>query len=139
MVMSPSTVQRPPAAQEPDRADHGWRDPRVPAAVAGPLGFAVTLAVSAALTSGRGVLAPSQDLACMWLAVLALAWCSTVRGAVLCAGIGWLMFNGFVVNSAGTLSWHGEADLLRAGLFLGTALSAAWLRALALWSRSLAD
>ncbi|WP_127782568.1 hypothetical protein [Rhodococcus sp. X156] len=99
----------------------------------------MTLTVAAALTAGRELLAPSQAVACMCLAIAALGWCSTVRGALLCAGIGWLMFNGFVVNSAGTLAWDGAGDLLRAGLFAGTALTFAWLRALALWSRRVLD
>lgn len=61
-------------------------------------------------------------------AVTALvAVCSARTGrltALAIAGIGWLLLNGFVVNTLGELHWQGAADALRAGLLLVVALAA---------------
>ncbi len=72
-------------------------DPRLPLALTLALGFAITMAAAAVLTAVRTHVALGLALGVMTVTVLVLAWWSTVGGAVLSAGLGWLMFNGFVV------------------------------------------
>ena len=55
-------------------------------------------------------------------AVAVLAMVSSVGmrtgTAICCAGIAWLVVDGFVVHRAGTLAWTGPADLGRLALLL---------------------
>jgi hypothetical protein len=44
--------------------------------------------------------------------------------ALLVAGTGWLLVNGFVVDSFGLLAWHGAPDAARLGLLGGVAMLA---------------
>jgi hypothetical protein len=56
------------------------------------------------------------------LAVFAFTAATVVWTAPLAvAGIGFLVFNGFLVNQLGELSWHGSADVIRLAV-LGAAV-----------------
>jgi hypothetical protein len=44
--------------------------------------------------------------------------------AIGCAGIAWLVVNGFVDHRLGTLGWDGSADLGRLALLIGLAIVA---------------
>jgi len=68
----------------------------------------------------------------MTVTVLVLAWWSTVGGAVLSAGLGWLMLNGFVVNQYGALSWHGNSDVINLAVLVGVAVLTAAVRSVQL-------
>jgi len=108
---------------EASRAEYGpILDPRLPLALTLALGFAITMAAAAVLTAVRTHVALG----------LALAWWSTVGGAVLSAGLGWLMLNGFVVNQYGALAWHGNSDAINLAVLVGVAVLTAVVRSVQL-------
>jgi K+-sensing histidine kinase KdpD len=119
-----------PAGPHQNRQD--LTDPRLQWEFAAAAGFTATLLGAALLDSARPVLSDGTALTLMTALVAALAWWSTWPGSVATAGCAWLMFNGFVVNGAGVLQWHGSADLLRLTVLFGTALAAALTRSLRL-------
>jgi K+-sensing histidine kinase KdpD len=55
--------------------------------------------------------------------VAVLSWWSSPATAVVLALVGFLFANGFVLDTSGTLAWHGETDLLRLVCLLGLALT----------------
>jgi hypothetical protein len=67
------------------------------------------------------------DLALAVSVAAALAATLPVRLAVLVAGAGWALTTGFLVNSAGLLTFDGR-DLVRLGLVVGVAASVSVLR-----------
>jgi len=107
-------------------------DPRLPLALTLALGFAITMAAAAVLTAVRTHVAPGFALGVMTVTVLVLAWWSTVGGAVLSAGLGWLMLNGFVVNQYGALAWHGNSDAINLAVLVGVAVLTAVVRSVQL-------
>jgi len=114
---------------EASRAEYGPSlDPRLPLALTLALGFAITMAAAAVLTAVRTHVA----LGVMTVTVLVLAWWSTVGGAVLSAGLGWLMLNGFVVNQYGALAWHGDSDVINLAVLVGVAVLTAVVRSVQL-------
>jgi len=86
------------------------------------------MAAAAVLTAVRTHVA----LGVMTVTVLVLAWWSTVGGAVLSAGLGWLMLNGFVVNQYGALAWHGDSDVINLAVLVGVAVLTAVVRSVQL-------
>jgi len=107
-------------------------DPRLPLALTLALGFAITMAAAAVLTAVRTHVALGLALGVMTVTVLVLAWWSTVGGAVLSAGLGWLMLNGFVINQYGALSWHGNSDVINLAVLVGVAVLTAVVRSVQL-------
>lgn len=61
------------------------------------------------------------------LAVALVAWWVAPVGAIVAALLGFLFADGFAVDSAGTLDWHGSADLLRLAALVGLAVTASLL------------
>jgi K+-sensing histidine kinase KdpD len=50
--------------------------------------------------------------------------------AVVTSGVAFLLFDGFVLDHAGDLAWHGDADLVRLGVLVGAALAGLTARVL---------
>jgi hypothetical protein len=115
--MFAKTAQRP----------HEWvTDSEVPLGINTAIGaVAVTVAII-----GCSLL-PAQDLGVKTAALsVVLAGLAAVavdlRSTAIVLVIAWLLLDGFVVNQAGQLSWHGTADLWRLSLLaLGSALGLA--------------
>ena len=113
----------------------GDDDPRLVTSFAAGVGFTVTLILAAAMTHMRSELSPTVDLG-IFAAVVALAgWWMTWLGALVTAGLAFLMLNGFVVDQYAVLRWHGAADVLRLVVLIGCATSVAAARELQLHHR----
>ncbi|HVX46453.1 MAG TPA: hypothetical protein VHC49_21345 [Mycobacteriales bacterium] len=64
-------------------------------------------------------------IAVLAVVIGAFSWvCGDVVAAVVTAGIGCLLRNGFLADRDGVLRWHGMSDLRCMGVFLGAALVA---------------
>jgi hypothetical protein len=105
------------------------RDPMPPNAYAIGIAFTTTLVVAAVLGEASRWGSGGYGLAVMAAAVgVAAWWCRPWVG--LCAGaLGWLMFNGFVVDQFGALAWHGRSDAVRLGTLLAIAVAVSLVRA----------
>jgi len=62
---------------------------------------------AAALTAG----VPGRLAVIALVAGAVAAWVDDARAAVATAGVGFLLFDGFLVNRYGDLSWHGRTSL----------------------------
>jgi K+-sensing histidine kinase KdpD len=104
-------------------------DPRLigPAAVA--LGFAATLVVATIESSTDLSSHLSLALVMMAAAVATASWWAGPATAALIALLGWMSFNGFVVNQAGSLRWHGVPDAERLAVVIIAGLASAGIRA----------
>jgi K+-sensing histidine kinase KdpD len=87
--------------------------------------FLSCLILAAAVASG--ILSGTVAFGAFVVVVVAVSWWSTPAAAVVLALLGFVFANGFVVDSRGTLMWHGEPDLLRLACLLGLALTASIL------------
>jgi hypothetical protein len=107
----------------------GSRDPMPPNAYAIGIAFTATLVAAALLGDSGRWAAGGLGMALMAATVGVSAWWCRPLTSVIAGALGWLMFNGFVIDQSGTLGWHGNSDALRLGLLLVVALSAAVARA----------
>ncbi len=89
------------------------------------LTFLSCLVLAAAVASGVVVGTPA--IGTMVLVVVIVAWCSAPATAVLVAILAFLFVDGFVVDTAGTLTWHGDADLALIASMVVVAVTAALL------------
>jgi K+-sensing histidine kinase KdpD len=105
------------------------RDPMPPNAYAVGIAFTATLVVAALLAESGRWAAGGLGLALMAVTVGATAWWCRPWTSVIAGALGWLMFNGFVIDQDGTLGWHGSSDTLRLGVLLAVAVSTAMARA----------
>jgi K+-sensing histidine kinase KdpD len=71
-----------------------------------------------------GVLSGDVAVGSLVAVVVVLSWWAAPGSAVVMSLVGFLFDNGFAVNTQGTLSWHGESDLLRLAALLGMAVMA---------------
>jgi K+-sensing histidine kinase KdpD len=105
------------------------RDPMPPNAYAIGIAFTATLVLAAVLGEAGHWASGGLGLALMAAAVGVSAWWCRPLTSVIAGALGWLMFNGFVVDQSGTLGWHGTSDTLRLGVLLAVAVSVALARA----------
>lgn len=111
------------------------RSREAPAEIGTPLGIntavgAVVVLVCCAAPphlDASGVAARFAVLA-LGVAAFAAAVGDPAAGAVT-AGVAFLLFDGFVVDHAGDLTWHGDADVVRLAVLVGAALTGLTARA----------
>jgi len=102
-----------------------------------PFGLAGgTAAMTGAATLAAAAFPASQTSARLVVLALAVGGCAATltdpRTTLATAGIGYLLFNGFLVNTRGELSWHGTTSLghlLVLGTATGIGLAHRWIRA----------
>ena len=116
------------------RGDDG-NDPRIAVSFAGGVGFVVMLTAAAVLGEFRSRLSLNVDLGVMSVLVAIAAWWMEPLGALMTAGLAWLMLNSFVVSHDATLRWHGGADLTRLVVLFTCAGVAAVTRSVQLYVR----
>ncbi len=104
-------------------------DPRLPSEFVGAVAFATTLFVSSILVAAGSHVSSDVALVAMAGTVGLVAWWSRPPAAAIPAACGSLMLNGFVVNRAGSLHWHGGADVARLAVLFGVAAGASLTRA----------
>jgi hypothetical protein len=105
------------------------KDPRLAGAAAAAVSFVATLVLATIESTtelGRH-LGPAA--VAMAVVVATSAWWARPAAAVLAGAFGWLMFNGFVVDQAGSLRWHGTADTVHLVGFVAIAASVALVHA----------
>jgi K+-sensing histidine kinase KdpD len=85
------------------------------------LTFVSCLVLAAAMASG--ILSGPLAFGAFAAVVVVVSWWSYPATAVVVALVGFLFANGFAVDNGGTLTWHGESDLLRLFCLLGLALT----------------
>jgi hypothetical protein len=101
-----------------------------------PLGFTASFGVLAAvmcLLVPSAVTGPQVDARLGVLAVGMTAVAATVGAvvpALTAAGIGFVLFDGFVEDRYGELVWHGGGDLVRLGVVVAAALAGLTARTL---------
>ncbi|MDQ1485491.1 MAG: hypothetical protein QOJ62_1184 [Actinomycetota bacterium] len=107
-------------------------DPRMPNGFAGAVSLAATVFVAIASTVLWPHGSSDEALVAMMVVVGVVAyWCRPLASAAT-AALGWLALNGFVVDHAGQLHWHGSADVVRLACLFGVALAASGAHALGL-------
>jgi hypothetical protein len=106
------------------------RDPMPPNAYALGIAFTATLVVAAVLGETGRWAAGGVGLALMAAAVGVSAWWCRPRVSLCAGALGWLMFNGFVVDEYGALGWHGRSDAVRLGMLLAIAVVTSLARAI---------
>ena len=93
------------------------------------LGYAVGATFVSCLVLAAVVAAGIVDKAfafgVVMVIVVAVAWWTSPVNAVLAALVGFLFADGFVLDAAGTLAWHGEGDVLRLAALVCLAIVAA--------------
>jgi hypothetical protein len=104
-------------------------DPMPPNAYAIGIAFTATLVVAALLGESGRWPAGGLGLAVMAATVGVSAWWCRPLMSVIAGALGWLMFNGFVLDQSGTLGWHGSSDALRLSILLAVAVSIGLARA----------
>ncbi len=105
------------------------RDPMPPNAYAIGIAFTTTLVVAALLTEAGRWGSGGYGLVAMATAVGIAAWWCRPFMSVWAGALGWLMFNGFVVDQFGALAWHGRSDAVRLGTLLVIAVAVSLVRA----------
>jgi hypothetical protein len=90
-----------------------------PAAV----GLAFVGCLLLAATVASGVIAGDVAVGAFVVLVAVLSWWAAPGVAVVVALVGFLFANGFALDTKGTLSWHGESDLLLLAALIGTAVT----------------
>jgi hypothetical protein len=85
------------------------------------LTFVGCLLLAASVASG--VVAGDVAVGAFAILVAVLSWWAAPGAAVVVALVGFLFANGFALDSEGTLSWHGEADLLLLAALVGIAVT----------------
>jgi hypothetical protein len=105
------------------------RSPMPPNAYAIGIAFTATLLVATALGSAGSRAAGGVGLTVMAATVGVSAWWCRPSSSLCAGAFGWLMFNGFVTDQFGTLTWHGAADGVRLGALVIVALGVAVTRA----------
>jgi hypothetical protein len=103
-------------------------DSRLPGWLAPCVSFGATLVVAAILSEVGSRAGDAGDLAVMSSVVAVVAWWSRPLMSLTTAIVGWLMFNGFVVNQFGELRWHGATDATRLAVLVTIALTASGAR-----------
>ena len=98
---------------------------RLSITAAAGLALVACLVVAAVVSSVR--MDQTWAFAAFAVVVILIAWWSTLVGSVIVALLGFLFGNGFAVDTAGTLEWHGAADLLRLTVLVGLALTTSLL------------
>jgi K+-sensing histidine kinase KdpD len=76
-----------------------------------------------AATTAVGVIAGDVAVGAFVILVAVLSWWAAPGATVVVALVGFLFANGFALDTKGTLSWHGESDLLLFGVFIGVAVT----------------
>lgn len=92
---------------------------RFPAA----LGLTFVGGLLLAATVAVGAIAGDVAVGAFVVLVAMLSWWTAPVAAVVMAFVGFLFANGFALDTKGTLSWHGESDLLLLAVFVGLALT----------------
>jgi hypothetical protein len=103
--------------------------PMPPNAYAVGIAFTATLLVAAVLGNSGHWAAGDVGLAVMGAAVGASAWWCRPLTSLCAAALGWLTFNGFVVDQLGALGWHGRSDAVRLGTLVVIAVTSSLARA----------
>jgi K+-sensing histidine kinase KdpD len=89
---------------------------------AGGMGLGLVIYLGLAAIVAAASLHPRIGFVAYAVAVAALAWWAAPGVALSLAAMAFLFVDGFVLNSAGNLSWHGSEDALRLGTLLVIAL-----------------
>jgi len=76
-----------------------------------------------AATVASGVIAGDVAVGAYVVLVAGLSWWAAPVAAVVVALMGFLFANGFALDTKGTLSWHGESDLLLLAALIGVAVT----------------
>lgn len=108
-------------------------DPRLELSFAVGVAFALTLAGAAALAAAQASVPVA--LAVMAGITAVCGWLFVWSGAVVTAGLSWLMLNAFVTDHSGTLRWHGTRDLREITVLAATAAAVALAREVQLHRR----
>jgi hypothetical protein len=108
--------------------DEGTRNPMPPSACAVGVAFTATLGVAAVLGNCGAWSAGDVGLLAMTVAVGVSAWWCRPWTSLLAGALGWLMFDGFVVDQLGVLGWHGRSDAVRLAVLLGVAVAVSLAR-----------
>jgi len=98
---------------------------RLPFASAAGLVFVACLALAAAVSSG--VLSSTFAFASFLLVGVVVSWWSPPATAAALGLLTIVFANGFAVNTGGTLTWHGESDVVRLICFLALSVTASIL------------
>jgi hypothetical protein len=104
-------------------------DPRLADAAAAGVGFVATLVMATIATATDLGHHPGTAAFAMTAVTAFSAWWGRPRMGAVAALLGFLMFNGFVVDAAGSLHWHGASDGWRLLAFAGVGLSVSGARA----------
>jgi K+-sensing histidine kinase KdpD len=94
--------------------------PRLSPTAALGLTFVSCLVLAAVVAAG--VLWGSIAFGACVAIVVVVSWWSSPATAVVLAGVAFLFANGFVFDSAGTLVWHGDTDVVRLALLVCLAI-----------------
>jgi hypothetical protein len=105
------------------RATQG-RTPRVPppAGIRLAIGAAAVAVAAFAASAIPGSDGPQRTLLVAAAVGAFAAWSDDWMTALLVAALGFLVVDGFLVDSLGQLSWHGGADVLRLSALVGAAV-----------------
>jgi K+-sensing histidine kinase KdpD len=76
-----------------------------------------------AATVASEVIAGDVAVGAFVVLVAVLSWWAAPVAAVVAALMGFLFANGFALDTKGTLSWHGESDLLLLAALIGIAVT----------------
>ena len=98
---------------------------RLSLTAASGLALVACLVVAAAVSSVR--VDEPVALAAFAVVVIVIAWWVAPAASLALALMGFLFTNGFAVDTAATLEWHGSADVLRLTMLVGLALTASLL------------
>ncbi len=76
-----------------------------------------------AATVASGIIGGDAAVGAFVILVGVLSWWAAPGTAVVAALVGFLFVNGFALDTKGTLTWHGESDLLLLGVSIGVAVT----------------
>lgn len=112
-------------------------DPRIRTSFAVAVAFAVTFPVGVLLS--RCDASTRSGLVVLSCIAALAGWLFTWGGAVVTAGLAWLMLNGFVSDRFGELRWHGRSDVTEALVLVAASVLVGTVRSLQIRYRRRAD
>jgi hypothetical protein len=94
---------------------------------AGALGIAFVGFLLLAATAASGFISGDVAFGAFVVFVVVLSWHAAPATAAVVSLMGFAFADGFALDAAGTLSWHGESDLIRLTCLVAMAVTAALL------------
>jgi K+-sensing histidine kinase KdpD len=90
---------------------------------AGAVALSFVACLGLAAVAASGFLSGDLAFASFVLVAVVMSWWSAPVTAAVVAFVAFLFANGFAYDTVGTLTWHGEADLLRLVCLVGVSLT----------------